>query len=151
MNIKYFLLIITILGFLARSRVLVIAGLLLLTIYEFEIDFVFEFLGNKGIEIGLIFLLMAILSSLVLSPVDGEVIKDNLLSWQGTVAIIAGVLATKFNGMGLDLLQESPQFILGIIMGSLVGIVFFGGIPVGPLMAAGIGAVLFKIIEIIKG
>lgn len=54
-NIKYFLLIITILGFLARSRVLVIAGLLLLTIYEFEIDFVFEFLGNKGIEIGLIF------------------------------------------------------------------------------------------------
>lgn len=94
---------------------------------------------------------MAILSSLVLSPVDGEVIKDNLLSWQGTVAIIAGVLATKFNGMGLDLLQESPQFILGIIMGSLVGIVFFGGIPVGPLMAAGIGAVLFKIIEIIKG
>ena len=141
-----FLLVIAILGFVSQSRVVVIASLILLLFYELEINPFLQFLSNKGIEIGLVFLLLAILSSMALNPINIEELKCNLLSKKGIIAVIAGLLATKFNGFGLELLSDSPQIIIGIIGGSLIGIAFFNGIPVGPLMAAGIAAILLKIL-----
>lgn len=143
-----FLYIIIILGLLARSRVIVLAGFSLLLAKELGLSGVFEFLSNKGIEIGLIFLLMAILTPLLLlSSLEREDLQKTLFSWKSAVAIIAGLLATRFNGLGLKLLEESPEVVVGIVIGSLIGIIFFGGIPVGPLMAAGIAAILTGLIE----
>lgn len=151
MNNTYFLIIIIILGFLAQSRVVILTGFSLLLLIELELERVFGFLANKGIEIGLIFLLLAILSPLLKETLDWKEIKLVLMSWQGVVGIAAGLLATQFNGMGLQLLSEKPYLILGIITGSLLGILLFDGIPVGPLMAAGIAAVIIYLCEIITG
>ena len=149
MNTSLVLYFIIILGFLAQSRVIVLAGFSLLLIKELGLTGLTEFFSNKGIEIGLIFLLMAILAPLVLTPMNWEELKNVLGGWKGLVAVIAGLLATQFNGMGLELLDNNPQLIVGIIIGSLIGIVLLGGIPVGPLMAAGIAAVLVELIGII--
>lgn len=46
---------------------------------------------------------------------------------------------------GLELLKLDPQLIVGLVIGSIFGIVFMKGIPVGPLMAAGITAFLLKL------
>ncbi|AZO93244.1 DUF441 family protein [Iocasia frigidifontis] len=151
MNNTYFLIIIIILGFLAQSRVVILTGFSLLLLIELELERVFGFLANKGIEIGLIFLLLAILSPLLKETLDWKEIKSVLMSWQGIIGIAAGLLATQFNGMGLQLLSEKPHLILGIIIGSLLGILIFDGIPVGPLMAAGIAAVIIYLCEIITG
>ena len=144
-----FLLIIVILGFLARSRVVIVSGIILLLFKELKIYSVLDFFSNKGIEIGLVFLLLAILSSMISSPLNLEQLKLTLLSKEGLIAVIAGLLATKFNGLGLNLLKDHPQIIIGIIIGSLLGIAFFGGIPVGPLMAAGIAAFFLELLALI--
>lgn len=149
MNSTYFLIMIIVLGFLAQSRVVILAAFILLLLKELEISFSLLFLSRKGIEIGLIFLMLAIISPLVISPVKWEELKETLLSWKGLIAVISGLLATRFNGMGLDLLNEIPQLIVGIIIGSFLGVVFLGGIPVGPLMAAGIAALLVRLFECI--
>ena len=36
------------------------------------------------------------------------------------------------NGKGLDLLKVDPQLIVGLVIGSIFGILFMRGIPVGP-------------------
>ncbi len=149
MNNNLLLYSIIILGLLAQSRVIVLAGFSLLLIKELGLTGLSDFLSNKGIEIGLVFLLMAILAPMVLIPMNWEELKNSLGGWKGLIAIIAGLLATQFNGMGLKLLDNNPQLIVGIIIGSLIGIVLLGGIPVGPLMAAGIAAVLVELIGII--
>lgn len=149
MNNSLLLYCIIILGLLAQSRVIVLAGFSLLLIKELGLTGLSDFLSNKGIEIGLVFLLMAILAPMVLIPMNWEELKNSLGGWKGLIAIIAGLLATQFNGMGLKLLDNNPQLIVGIIIGSLIGIVLLGGIPVGPLMAAGIAAVLVELIGII--
>ena len=149
MKTSIFLFIILVLGFLAKSRVVVVASVLLLILNELNINYILQFFSNKGIELGLILLLLAILSSMILNPMDIEQLKMTLISKEGLVAIIAGLLATKFNGLGLSLLSRSPQIIIGIIIGSLLGIAFFGGIPVGPLMAAGIAALVLELLGIL--
>jgi uncharacterized membrane protein (DUF441 family) len=50
--------------------------------------------------------------------------------------------------MGLNLLESRPQVILGLVIGSIIGIVFFKGIPVGPLMAGGVAAFFLYVIEL---
>lgn len=145
-----FLIIILFLGFLARSRVVVLASFTLLLLNEMELDSFFSFLSDRGIEIGLIFLLLAILSSLLITSLDWEQLKSELIKREGIIAVFAGVLASRFNGMGLSLLDSSPHLIIGIIIGSLIGVVFFGGIPVGPLMAAGIAAVCLRLLKLVS-
>ncbi|MFP4660577.1 MAG: DUF441 family protein [Halanaerobiales bacterium] len=141
--------IIIILGFLAQSRVIVLAGFSLLLIKELGLSGLSEFLCSKGIELGLFFLLMAILAPMILTPINWDELKNSLGGIRGVVAILAGLLATQFNGMGLKLLDDNPQLIIGIIIGSLIGIVLLGGIPVGPLMAAGIAAILIELIGLV--
>ncbi len=141
-----FLIIIALLGIISRSRVVVMASVILLIIYELNIQPFLNFFSDKGIEIGLVFLLLAILSSMVLTPLSIEKLKDTLISKEGLIAIFAGLLATKFNGFGLALLSDSPKLIIGIIFGSLLGISFLDGIPVGPLTASGIAALFIKLL-----
>lgn len=147
MKSSILLYLIIIIGLLARSRVLVLAAFCLLLIKELELSPLAEFISNKGIEMGLVFLLMAILAPVLLVPLERKDLAQMLGGWKGLVAVIAGILATQFNGMGLRLLEEHPHLIGGIIVGSLIGIVLFRGIPVGPLMAAGIAALLLELLE----
>lgn len=65
----------------------------------------------------------------------------------GLTALAGGAIATWMNGKGLDLLRAEPHMIVGLVIGSIIGIVFFRGIPVGPLMAAGITAFVLKLWE----
>ena len=150
MNSGIFLISLITLGFLARSRVIVLAALILILLKELKINPLLLFLSKKGIEIGLVFLLLAILAPLLVKPVRWQELKDLITDYRGVIAIIAGILATQANGMGLELLNELPLLIIGIIIGSLLGIVIFGGIPVGPLMAAGIAALLLKFFDFIS-
>ena len=149
MKMSLFLLLVIILGFFAQSRIIIMAGIFLLLFEELKIESILEFLSKHGIEIGLVFLLLAILSSLVLNPLGFEQLKLSLISRKGIVAVTAGMLATRFNGMGLDLLQNNPQLIVGIIIGSLLGIFLIGGVPVGPLTAAGLAALFIEILSMI--
>lgn len=66
-------------------------------------------------------------------------------SWPGILALTGGAVATYMNRTGLDLLKVEPQIIIGLVIGSIFGILFLRGIPVGPLMAAGITALFMKI------
>lgn len=144
-----FLLGLLLMGFLAESRLIILVSLLLLFFQQLGAEEIFSFLGERGIELGLIFLLLAILSPLLLEPIKISDFKEQLFDYRGLIAFIAGIAATRVNGMGLELLDDFPKIILSVIIGSIFGIFFLGGIPVGPLMPAGLAAVIIKIFELI--
>lgn len=143
------LIIILVFGVLANSRIIVLASSILLLFKALQIDVFFRFFSDRGIEIGLVFLLLAVLSSLLVSPLDWEELKLTFASREGIVAVLAGLTATRFNKLGLNLLHNTPQIIIGIVAGSLLGIVFLQGIPVGPMMAAGLTALMLKAVELL--
>ena len=149
MGTSIFLLLVIILGLLAHSRVIVLASLILILINSLGYRTGFVFLSKYGIEIGLVCLLLSILSSLFLNPESLEQLGSQFINKRGLAALGAGVLATRFNGLGLNLLQENPHLIVSIILGSLLGIVFLGGIPVGPLTAAGLTYLFIYLSELL--
>jgi uncharacterized membrane protein (DUF441 family) len=68
----------------------------------------------------------------------------------GLLSILGGTIATYLCGQGLGLLNLRPEVMLGLVIGTVLGVSFFKGIPVGPLAAAGLTAIFLKVLGLLK-
>lgn len=107
---------------------------------------VFHFLDRHGVEVGVIFLMLGLLLPFATERIHlGQTVKD-LFSPSGLLAVLVGTAAAYFAAEGVVMLQSHPQMLIGLVIGSVIGVSYFGGIPAGPLVAAGIVALLYKLL-----
>lgn len=132
-------------GIASRSNLIATAACVLLVCKLSNLNFIFPILEKRGLELGLLFLLLAILVPMANGKITEKDLIYNITSLPGIMAIIGGALATHLNQHGLRLLQIDPEIIFGLVLGSIIGIVFFNGQPVGPLMAAGVAALFLEV------
>lgn len=139
------LVLLIIVGVVGRASILATAASVLLILKLTSLQRFFPTLERRGLEIGLLFLMISVLVPLVNGKIQSKEMLGTFITVSGIFAMIGGILATYLNGQGLTMLRLEPQVMLGLVLGSLIGIIFFKGIPVGPLMAAAIAALLMKI------
>jgi len=139
------LVVLLLVGIIAQSNLIAIAACVLLILRFSRLHFIFPLLERRGLEVGLLFLLLSILVPIAQGSVTENDLIYNITSLPGIMAIVGGAVATHMNGEGLKLLGLRPEIIFGLVIGSIFGIVFFHGVPVGPLMAAGIAALYLEI------
>ncbi len=144
------LLILLLVGIISRSNLIATASCVLLILKLSNLTFLFPVLEKRGLELGLLFLLLSILVPMAAGKVTEKDLIYNITSLPGIMAIIGGALATHLNQHGLRLMQIDPEIIFGLVLGSLIGIVFFNGQPVGPLMAAGVAALFLEVFSILS-
>lgn len=104
-------------------------------------------LGSHGLNIGIIILTAAILVPIADGRITLAVILDAFKSPAGVVAIITGIGVAIAGGAGVGYMQTTPEIVSALIIGTIAGVFFFKGIPVGPLIAAG---VVYGIMELAK-
>lgn len=147
MQAELILMALVMIGIVGRSSIIATAASVLLIIKLLRLDAYLPLVERRGLELGLLFLTMAVLVPFALEKVTWKDVLSMFTSPPGILAIVGGALATFMNGKGLALLQWDPQIIVGLVIGSIFGILFLKGIPVGPLMAAGITAILVKLFQ----
>jgi uncharacterized membrane protein (DUF441 family) len=150
MNGVNMLVALLLIGIIARSNLIAIAACLLLIVKFTNIHFLFPLLERRGLELGLLFLILSILVPLANGHVSEQDIMYNLTSLPGILAVAGGAIATHLNTEGLRLMQVDPEVVFGIVLGSILGIVFLNGVPVGPLMAAGATALFLKVLRLAR-
>jgi uncharacterized membrane protein (DUF441 family) len=64
------------------------------------------------------------------------------VEWRSFLAVLVGIGVAWLGGRGVVLMGNSPQIVAGLLMGTLIGVAFFRGVPVGPLIAAGLLSLL---------
>lgn len=138
-----------IIGIVGRSPIIATAASLLLILKLTNLEHYFPLIERRGLELGLLFLTIAVLIPFADGNIGYKDVVGLFTSWPGILALAGGAIATYMNGKGLDLLKVDPEMIVGLVIGSIFGIVFLRGIPVGPLMAAGITAFLLKLFSFI--
>jgi uncharacterized membrane protein (DUF441 family) len=151
MNGELLLLLLIIVGMIGRSPIITTAACVLLVVKLIHLERYLPSIERRGLELGLLFLTMGVLVPFASERISTKDIMAVFTSWPGIIALIGGAIATYMNGKGLDLLKVDPQLIVGLVIGSIFGIIFMRGIPVGPLMAAGITALLLKIATFLFG
>jgi uncharacterized membrane protein (DUF441 family) len=145
------LVILIVIGLIGRSPIIATAASMLLVIKLTSLDRFLPAVERRGLEIGLLFLTISVLVPFASEKVTWKDITPLFTTIVGLLALAGGALATWMNGKGLDMLRAEPHLIVGMVIGSIIGIVFLRGIPVGPLMAAGITAFLIKLLNWLEG
>lgn len=145
------LVILIVIGLIGRSPIIATAASILLVLKLTSLERLFPAVERRGLELGLLFLTISVLVPFANEKVSWKDVTPLFTTLIGLLALAGGAIATWMNGKGLDLLRTEPHMIVGLVIGSIIGIVFLRGIPVGPLMAAGITAFLLKIWEWIGG
>ena len=139
--IALLLVILIILGLLSHNSAITISAAVLLIMQQTFLSSHIPLLEKYGIKIGIIILTIGVLSPLV----SGKIQLPDLsgfLSWKMALSISVGVLVAWLAGKGVPLMGEQPILVTGLLIGTIIGVAFLGGIPVGPLIAAGILALL---------
>ncbi|MTV50550.1 DUF441 family protein [Heliobacillus mobilis] len=139
------LIVIVGLGIFARSPLTVLAAVSILVLSQLGWGSLLEWVEQHGVDLGLLMLTLAMLAPFATGKIGLREVLGSFASLPGIIALVGGVIATNLNKRGIDLLSGEPQIIIGMILGSLIGIVLFGGVPVGPLMAGGLTALFLQI------
>ncbi len=105
---------------------------------------------RHALQWGLLFLLIAVMVPLTKDKVGGRELCQALVTPAGLVALVGGVIAAYLCGQGLSLLFLKPEVIVGLVLGTVLGVSFFKGVPVGPLAAAGLTAILLKLFGLLS-
>lgn len=142
MNGELLLVLLIITGLFSKSSIIAIAASCLLVMKLCSLERFFPTVERRGLELGILFLTLVILVPFANGKINMAEIYPLFLTSYGWFAFIGGALAVYLNRYGLKILQTQPEFLVGLVIGCIFGIVFLGGIPVGPLTAAGITAIL---------
>ena len=136
-TIALLLVILLILGVLRNNSTITISAAVLLIMQQTFLSSHIPLLEKYGVKIGIIILTIGVLSPLV----SGKIQLPDLsgfVSWKMALSIAVGMLVAWLAGKGVPLMGEQPILVTGLLIGTIIGVAFLGGIPVGPLIAAGI-------------
>ena len=140
--IALLLVFLIVLGLMSQNSAITISAAVLLIMQQtLLLSKYIPILEQYGIKIGIVILTIGVLAPLV----SGKIQRPDLssfLNWKMGVSILIGVFVAWLAGKGVPLMSEQPILVTGLLIGTIIGVSFLGGIPVGPLIAAGILAVL---------
>ncbi|EOC55147.1 hypothetical protein NM271_2179 [Neisseria meningitidis NM271] len=92
---------------------------------------------KHGLNLGIILLTIGVLSPLVSGKAQVPPVAE-FLNFKMISAVFIGIFVAWLAGRGVPLMGQQPVLITGLLIGTVIGVAFMGGIPVGPLIAAGI-------------
>jgi len=133
------------LGSLSRNDQTAVAAALLLLLSLAGWRDMLQFLDAHAVDLGIIFLVIGLLLPFATGKVTLAETLGGLLRPAGMIAIAIGALSAHLAAEGLEFLRLQPEALVGLVIGSVIGVYFLGGIPTGPLVAAGLAAALYQL------
>lgn len=146
MNWEYApLLIILIFAVLGNNHSVSIAVTALLLLKLLGADSVFPYIEAHGLQVGITLLTMGVLVPVATGRIRMQEIVGVVQSAEGILAVAVGIFVAYAAAQGLPYMQDMPQIVTALIVGTIIGVCFFHGLAVGPLIAAGLVALLFRL------
>ncbi len=144
-----FLLVLLALALLAKNNSLIFAIGFLLVVKIFRLgDKLFPLLESKGINIGVTIITIAVLVPIATGAIGFKELTGALKSPIGWIAICSGLFVALLAKNGIEVLSGNPHITTALVFGTILAVVAFKGVAVGPLIAAGIAYVLLKIFNL---
>lgn len=136
------------LGFIAKNQAILIAVYILLGIKLLKLDDkVFPFLESKGLFMGVVVITVAVLVPIATGDIGFEQLVQSVKSYYAWIALISGVFVAYIAKHGLDLLANDPHLTAALVIGTILAVVFFHGVAVGPLIGAGIAYITMQAVD----
>ncbi|WP_180111751.1 DUF441 domain-containing protein [Acinetobacter sp. YH12136] len=125
-------------GIFSQNTAVTIAAAVLIVFRITPLSEFFPLLQQHGLNLGIIILTIGVLTPIASGKLPGEAILKSFLSWKSLLAIAIGVFVAWLGGRGVKLMTNQPDVVAGLLIGTVAGVAVLRGVPVGPLIAAGI-------------
>ncbi|WP_315123393.1 DUF441 domain-containing protein [Comamonas antarctica] len=102
----------------------------------------FPWLQKHGLNIGIFLLMVAVMVPIASGKIPAMDLLKSFTHWKSGVAILVGIFVAWLGGRGVTLMSAQPGVVAGLMVGTILGVAFFRGVPVGPLIAAGVVSLL---------
>ena len=126
------------LGFISHNTTVAVSVLVLIIIRVTPLNQFFPWVEKQGLTIGIIILTIGVLAPIASGTLPASTLIHSFTTWKSLVAIAVGVFVSWLGGRGVTLMTTQPSLVAGLLVGTVLGVALFRGIPVGPLIAAGI-------------
>lgn len=125
-------------GIFSQNTAVTIAVGVLILFKLTPLNTFFPYLQQHGLNIGIIILTIGVLTPIASGQLSGESILKSFFSYKSLLAIGVGLLVAWLGGRGVKLMSSQPDIIAGLLIGTIAGVALLRGVPVGPLIAAGL-------------
>ncbi|MEK3786710.1 MULTISPECIES: DUF441 domain-containing protein [Paenibacillus] len=136
------LLLLAALGILSGNATVTIPMLILLLLRIAHVNQAFPWLEKYGLTIGIIILTIGVMTPLASGKISMNQVLESFTHWKSLLAIVIGILVAYLGGRGASLMSSQPTIVTGLLIGTVIGVALFKGVPVGPLIAAGLLSLL---------
>lgn len=130
------------LGIFSSNMPITIAMIVLLLLRVLHMHQVFPWLEKYGLTIGIIILTIGVMTPVASGKIPLQTLWSSFFSFKSLLAIAVGILVAWLGGRGVVLMGNHPTIVAGLLIGTVLGVALFGGVPVGPLIAAGLLSLL---------
>ncbi|WKT74364.1 DUF441 domain-containing protein [Acinetobacter variabilis] len=129
-------------GIFSHNTAVTIAVAVLIVLRITPLNELLPYVQQHGLNIGIIILTIGVLAPIASGKIPGDSILKSFLSWKSLLAITIGLFVAWLGGRGVKLMSSQPDVVAGLLIGTVAGVAVLRGVPVGPLIAAGILSLL---------
>jgi uncharacterized membrane protein (DUF441 family) len=134
------------LGYVAHNSTVTISALALIVMRAVLSDSRLSYFGSHGLNWGMI-----LLTAAMITPIGINDILNVFKSPAGIASVVVGIVVAILGKWGVDVMTNEPQIVVSILVGTIIGVIFFKGVPVGPMIASGIFYMFLQIFTRIFG
>ncbi len=131
-------------GIFSHNTAVTIAAAVLIVLKITPLNELLPYVQQHGLNIGIIILTIGVLAPIASGKIPGDSILKSFLSWKSLLAIAIGLFVAWLGGRGVKLMSSQPDVVAGLLIGTVAGVAVLRGVPVGPLIAAGILSLLIS-------
>ncbi len=144
------MLILLTISLVVKNYSLLVAVLFLLIVKWIGLgDKLFPFIQHKGINWGVTVITIAVLVPIVTGDIGFKHLTEALKSSYAWIALASGILVAIIAANGIDLLKNDPHITVALVFGTILAVTLFKGVPVGPLIGAGIAYLAMKLVQFV--
>lgn len=132
------------LGVLSRNLLIAVAAACLALLQLGRAEPLIRWLDERGTTVGIFLLVTSLLAPVAAGRLSLRAFASELLRPSGLIGAVVAAAAAYLGRGGVDFLRAYPAALVGLIVGSVIGTIALGGVPTGPLIAAGTTALLLQ-------
>ncbi|QLK87706.1 DUF441 domain-containing protein [Arsenophonus endosymbiont of Aphis craccivora] len=136
------LLVLAGLGIISHNMTVALAMLFLLVVRMTPLNNFFPWVEKYGLTIGILILTIGVMAPIASGKISPQDVINSFFNWKSLLAIVIGILVSWLGSRGVSLMSNQPSTVAGLLVGTVIGVAVFRGVPVGPLIAAGLLSLL---------
>ena len=136
------LLVLAGLGMISHNITITLAMLFLLVVRITPLNNFFPWFEKHSLTIGILILTIGVMAPIASGKILPQGVINSFLNWKSLLAIMIGILVSWLGSRGVSLMSNQPSTVAGLLVGTVIGVTVFRGVPVGPLIAAGLLSLL---------